>query len=206
MKTNLTLIIACTLCLISCKKEEKHQTLFLSSVGTEWVYVTSFADTVIWELTDELKINNESILEVSMFSNVTNRYYYKQDDNRIYKYAQYVPRHSIPYPSDLPIDLDTLIVFSEPSLEFVLEGPTGYNWHRKILTAHLNGYSEEEVYMELISQERIETPAGVYRCTVIRDEADILYYVADEGLIKTTSEVAVGDTTVQVSQILIEKK
>jgi len=202
------LIITFSLFYCSCKKDNiNNETLFSSPVGTMWTYVSSLSgDTLVWALTGHSNINGEDVVELSITQNVTNRYLYKQMEGKIYRYAQYVPNNTIiSYPSE-PEYSDTLIIFSEPSLEFVLDEEIGFNWDRKILTRSSNGYSEDEIYMEIIGQEQIETSSGKYQCTLIQDEVDNTYYVSDQGLIQISTTVPVADSSITINLTLIDKK
>jgi hypothetical protein len=203
--SSIFLIIIVFLGLCCCKKENQPGTLFHSTIGTKWIYLDYFQDTIVYELTDHREINGESVLELSVTQDVTNRYFYKQTGDKIYLYAQYVPKYSFIYSSDPPTDLDTLIIFSQPSLEFVLGEQIGYTWYKRALMASWSRYIEYEVPMEIIDQEQIETPAGVFQCSVIRDSENTQYYVADQGLIKIKRQIETADSTIEITQILIAK-
>lgn len=207
---NIVTILIITLVLISCKKEQEKQEqsqpqlFFQSTIGTKWVYYNNYTDTTVWQFTAEKIIDNAPVIELSITQMVTNRSLYKQKGNKIFKYAEYVV--SSHYNINNPITFsDSLVLFSEPSLEYVIDEAIGFNWNRKILSREGNTYSEKDVFMEVIAHEPVETGIGVFQCTVIKDEFDIYYYVAKEGLIKTEWSTILNDTLVEFSNILIEK-
>lgn len=203
-------LLIVTLVLISCKKEQEKQEqdqphlFFQSPMGTKWVYLSNYNDTLLWQFTAEKSIGNETTLELSKTQMVTNKFLFKQKGNKIYKYAEYVV--STHYIINNPITFsDSLVLFSEPSLEYVIDEAIGFNWNRKILSHEGDTYSEKDVFMEVITHEPVETGIGIFQCTVIKDEFDIYYYVAKEGLIKTEWSTILNDTLVEFSNILIEK-
>lgn len=205
-------LLIVTLVLISCKKEQEKQEqsqsqsqlFFQSPIGTKWVYYNIYTDTTVWQYTAVESIDNAPVIELSKTQMVTNRNLYKQEGNKIFKYAEYVG--STHYNINAPLsNSDSLIVLSEPSLEYVIDEAIGFNWNRKILSHEGDTYNEKDVFMEVIAHEPVETGIGIFQCTVIKDEFDIYYYVAKEGLIKTEFSTVLNDTLVEFSNILIEK-
>lgn len=185
----LLLLFPWSLLLSACGEDdgiEFSPKFFGASPGTTWTFVSSFSDTTIWEFTQVKIIEGQNLAEIGITQEVTNFSYFSQSGNTIFKHAQILPK--LRFELDdfaIPIlsDNDTLIFFSEPSVEYVINQEMGFKWTKKALILSTQGYTEITFQMEVIGKETLETPAGIFNCDVIEDEFGNIEYVSPEGVV-----------------------
>jgi hypothetical protein len=183
-----------------------NSNIFNSNPGTEWIYVNNFSDTLTWEFTQTKEIEGRELAELGITQIVTNFSYYSQNGNQILKHAEILPKMNIQIddPSDLEnLETDTLILFSTPSIEYMLNQTIGYKWNKKILVANTTSYQEVNVEMEVTGKETLQTEAGSFNCDIIEDEFGVFHFVSEQGLIKTETTVNLNDSTFLLTQELV---
>lgn len=208
------LFVGITGCDKDCNKSDEGLQLFSSTIGTKWTYADTNGETFTWELTGHKEINGEAVLELSKLSETnsdTTKHYYRQEGNFIYRYAEALPKMWFAIEDSFNTDIlkDTLVVYSSPSLEYVLEADSGFVWTRKILQVTTTGFEEVKIQYKSLGMEEVTTSAGTYDCTVIEYvgiNESVHYYVSRFGVVQLKSELNIGPILLPYNFYLVEKE
>lgn len=212
MKVRIILFLNYYLILIflnSCKEEEvlMNPNIFSALPNTQWIYVSNFSDTLRWEYVQTENVKGQYLAKIGITDVITNYHYYSQLGNEVLKHGSVLPKTSPisfqGYVTPNNNSRDTLVFFSSPSREFVLNQEIGYEWSRKIFQFVRDEYQELEIKMTVIAKENITTPAGNFDCDVFQDEFGRIFYVSEKGMIKTEAVLSTNDTTFTYTQELV---
>ncbi|MCR9253476.1 MAG: hypothetical protein NXI20_23880 [bacterium] len=194
----------------SCKDDDEiklNPNIFNANPGTIWNYKSNFDESTTWEFIQIKELEGLELAEMAFTNISTNVGYYSQDGDRILLHSQFVPNLTLGPNNYIPSDgvSDTLVHFSEPSIQYVLNQPVGYTWIKKgLLWVRGNVLVETEVPMEVVGKEIIQTNAGTFACDVFKDIGGTFHYVSAEGIIKTQASSRVNGSTIEISHELEE--